>query len=70
MWRLLQITLFNLIEGVGRMNSFILFPVINTLPSNDQMKIFIYSTYPFLLQPPILPTELINHVFSWKSKLK
>ena len=36
------------------------------------MKIFIYSTYPFLLQPPFLPTNplLINHIIFWKSKLK
>ena len=36
------------------------------------MKIFIYSTSPFLLQTPSLLIEslLINHIFSWKSKLK
>ena len=36
------------------------------------MKIFIYSNYSFLLQPSFLPTQplLINHIFSWKSKLK
>ena len=39
--------------------------------------IFIYSTYPSLLQSPSLPAQpppppsfLINHNFSWKSKLK
>ena len=43
-----------------------LFPFINTLLSNNQIKIFIYSIYPFLLQTPFLPTQLINHIFSWK----
>ena len=31
---------------------------------------FIYSTNPFLLQAPFLPTQLINQVFSWKIKHK
>ena len=45
------------------------FPFINT-PS--QMKIFIYSNYPFSLQSSPCPSTLlfINHIFSWKSKLK
>ena len=30
----------------------------------------IYSTNPFLLQAPFLPTQLINQVFSWKIKHK
>ena len=36
------------------------------------MKIFIYSTFPFLLPPTPCPSTalLINHVYSWKSKLK
>ena len=36
------------------------------------MKIFIYFTYPFLLQPrPCPPTVLlINNIYSWKSKFK
>ena len=44
------------------------------------MKIFKHSSYPFyyspplyppfLLQPASLPTLLINHIFSWKSKLE
>ena len=38
----------------------------------SQMKIVIYSTYHFLLQPPTCPPTpfLINHIFSWESKLK
>ena len=49
--------------------SFLRFPFINT---SSQIKIFIYSTYPFLLQPPPCPSTalLINHIYSWKSKLK
>ena len=36
------------------------------------MKIFMYSTYPFLLQHrPCPPTVLLkNNIYSWKSKLK
>ena len=51
-------------------NPFSLFSFINTPLSNDRIKIFIYSTYPILLQPPFLPTQplLINHIFPWKSK--
>ena len=68
-------TLCNLIAGVTvsilrkKCFPFPSFPFINT-PS--QMKIFIYSTYPFVLQPiPCWPTDfLINYIFSWKSKLK
>ena len=81
MWRLLQITLFNLIEGRGggrgaipilreNCNPFALFLFIKTSLSNDQIKMFIYSTNPFLLQAPFLPTQLINQVFSWKIKHK
>ena len=90
MWRLLQIILFNLIEGVGgrgggggwrrgkgaipiireNCNPFALFPFIKTSLSNDQMKMFIYSTNPFLLQTPFLPTQFINQVFSWEFILK
>ena len=47
------------LEGVGAVpilrkncNPF----ALNISLSNDQMKIFIYSAYPFLLQPPFLPT--------------
>ena len=34
--------------------------------------IFTYFTYPFLLKLPSLPPTslLINHIFSWKSRLK
>ena len=70
-------TLCNLIAGGGRTvpilrkncPTFPPFPFINT---SSQMKIFIYSTHPFLLQPrPCLPTVLlINNTYSWKSKLK
>ena len=68
-------TLCNLIAGVTvsifrkKCYQFSLFPFINT---TSQRKIFIYSTYPFLLQPlPCASTHLlINHTFSWKSKLK
>ena len=36
------------------------------------MKIIIYSTYHFLLEPSTCPPTpiLINHIFSWKSKIK
>ena len=37
------------------------------------MKIFIYSTYPFLLQPSFLPAQPLfnqSHFFFWKSKVK
>ena len=42
-----------------------------TLLSNDQINNFTYSTYLFLLQPSSLLIKplLINHIFSWKSKL-
>ena len=45
------------------------FPLINT---SSQMKIFIYSTYPFHYNPrPCLATVLlINKIYSWKSILK
>ena len=42
------------------------FPFINT---SSQMKIFIYFTYPFLLQLPPPTALLINHMYSWKSEL-
>ena len=70
------VCLWNLIAGWGSIPiykkncyPFPPFPFINT---PFQMKVFIYSTYPFLLQPaPCPPTHfLINHIFSWKSKLK
>ena len=38
------------------------FPIYYTTPS--KMKIFIHSTYPFLLE---VPSSLINHIFSCKS---
>ena len=40
--------------------------------SNDQMKIFIYSSYPFLLQLLSCPPNslLINHIFYWERKLQ
>ena len=48
------------------------FPHFHLLISTSPMKIFIYSTYPFLLQHPLCPSILIltNHIFFWKSKLK
>ena len=49
-------------------NPFALFPFINN-PS--EMEIFIYSTYPFLLQPSLLLTEptFNQSNFIWKSKV-
>ena len=40
--------------------------------SNDQMKIFIYFSYPFLLQLLSCPPNslLINHIFYWERKLQ
>ena len=50
-------------------NPFPLFLFINTPLSNDQMKTFIYSLF---VKTTSLPRNLllINHIFSWKSKLK
>ena len=73
---LLQITLFNLITGRREVEAiptlrkncspFTLFLFVNNPLSNDQMKVFKYSIYTFLPTQPLL----INHIFSWKSKLK
>ena len=52
-------------------NSFALFPFINPFPITlSQMIIFTNFTYPFLL-PSCPPNSLlINHILSWKTKLK
>ena len=52
----------NVVQGVGAIpipkkncNPFALFSFANTPLSNDRMKIFIYSSYHFLLQLPSYP---------------
>ena len=60
-------------EGVGSGNSWEKLTLISSISIyshllSSQMKIFMYSSYPFLLQPPSLPPPvlLINNIYSWK----
>ena len=48
------------------------FSYFHVITPQSQMKIFMYFTYLFLLEAPLCPQIflLINHIFSWKSKLK
>ena len=72
-----DVTLCKLIAGgtgpINKKNNqpFYQSPFIKTAP---KMKIFIHSTYPFFTRNPLLACPpaylLINHIFSWKSKLK
>ena len=70
-------TLCNLIAGGGRAVPILRkkchsFPPTPLISNSSQMRIFIYSTYRFLLQPPsLLRTVLLtNNIYSQKSKLK
>ena len=62
-------TCFSLYSVVSISSAWFYFLLKSTTPIH--MKIFIYSTDHFLLKSSFLPAHrlLINHIFSWKSKL-